>query len=1644
MIAALTRKSASLSQACRGFLVLVALSTFVLSAGAQTATPAFVQANSAVPQSLSVPSVQVTFTAAQAAGNLNVVIVGWNSTSGAVTSMTDSSGNVYARAIGLTAGTALTQSIYYAKNIVAAAAGANRVAVAFSPAVAMPDVRILEYRGIDTTNPVDSAVGGSGSSATSSSGTAVTTNATDLLIAGNMVFTSTRTAGTGYNSRVITNPDGDVAEDRVVTATGSYSATASLSSSGPWVMQLVAFRAAAGGGTSDTTSPTAPTSLVGTPISTSQINLTWTASTDNVGVTGYRVERCQGAGCTNYSQIATPAGTAYSDTGLSASTSYSYRVRAEDAAGNLSAYSTIATAVTQTPSDTSPPSAPTNLSAMVVSTSQINLSWTAATDNVGVTGYRVERCQGAGCSSFVFVGTTASTTFSDSGLAAFTTYAYRVRATDAVGNLSGYSNIATATTSAGTTPATPQFVQVNSAIPTSSPTSVPVIFTAAQTAGDTNVVVVGWNDSTASVSSVTDSMSNNYRLAVGPTVGSALTQAIYYATNISAAPAGANQVTVTFNPAASLPDVRILEYQGIDTPFPTDGTAAATGSSATSSTASVATANANDMIFGANIVYTATSGAGTNFTSRVITSPNGDIAEDRVVSATGSYSATAPLTGAGPWVMQMVVFRAAGSPPPPPDTIPPMVSITSPAQGATVLGFVTVTANASDNVAVAGVQFKADGVNIGSEITKGLYSVIWDTSGLTSGASHTLTAVARDTSNNTTTSSPITVTVQSASTLGQWQGPFSMPLVAVHTIYLSNGKLLFFDGQENGPYAQVWDPANNSFTQVTAPINVFCSGHTLLPDGRVIVAGGHSGAHIGLNGLNTFDPQTQSWITGPSMAAARWYPTTTALPDGRVIVLSGETSCNGCSVDQPQIYNPATNSWTTLTNAVFSMPYYPHVFVLPDGRVLVSSTTEDPIISRVLNLNTQTWTPIGATAPDGGSAAMYRPGMILKTGTSVDPDTAVRSSFATAYVLDMNQTSPAWRQVAPMAYPRTYHTQVLLPDGNVFVEGGGRTTEPVNPSNAVFAAEIWSPATETWTTVASMTTPRLYHSTALLLPDGRVFVAGGGRFDPGTVPTDRFNYEYYLPPYLFKGPRPTITSAPGTVQYAQAFTVQTPDAAQIASVVLMRLGSVTHNFNMSQNYVPLTFTAGSGSLNVQGPANSNLAPPGYYMLFIVNTNGVPSIASILQLPVTSGATQPPTAPTTLVATGALGSASLSWSASTGPNGVSGYSVYRSNAPGVVPSPTLRIAQPPGTSYTDASFPASGTYYYVVTARDPLGNESAASNEAVATVTADTTPPSTPGTLNATSVSNSQINLSWGASTDDVGVTSYRVERCQGAGCSNFAQIATPAGTAYGDAGLAASTSYSYRVRAADAAGNLSGYSNTATATTAATPPVVATPTFVQGSNAVPQSSSVASVLVTFSSSQTAGNLNVVIVGWNDTTAVVTSVTDTSNNVYTRAVGPTLGTALSQSIYYAKNIVAAGAGVNRVTVAFSPVANAPDVRILEYRGIDSTNSVDTTAAAVGNSATSDSGPGLTTNPNDLLVAGNIVFTSTTGSGTGFTSRMITSPDGDIAEDRVSTSTGSFNAAAPLSSAGAWVMQLVAFRAAGSPPPALAVEGGNPIP
>jgi hypothetical protein len=463
------------------------------------------------------------------------------------------------------------------------------------------------------------------------------------------------------------------------------------------------------------------------------------------------------------------------------------------------------------------------------------------------------------------------------------------------------------------------------------------------------------------------------------------------------------------------------------------------------------------------------------------------------------------------------------------------------------------------------------------------------------------------------TSTTVTVTSSQTQLKGAWAGPFSWPIVAIHMALLPNGKVLAWD--LNGNSVQVWDPATDTFTDVTdasVNFNYFCAGQTALADGRVLVDGGHIDYSIGVRQVHAFDPTTQTWSTLAQMSYERWYPTVITLGDGRVLAVAGVTTCGTCAASTPEVYDPTTNVWIPLTGAQSTIPYmYPHMFVLPDGRAIQAGASREVTPTQVIDVGANTLTTVDPNPREGGSSVMYAPGKIMKAGSAWAD--GVANPGRTTYVLDMTQASPAWRQTGNMQFDRVTHNLTILPDGTVLVTGGSGNANVSDPASAVYNAEIWSPTSETWTTMAAMQVPRVYHSTAILLPDGRILSAGSGRFS-GTGPgADQLSAEIYSPRYLFNGARPTITSAPTSIAYGTAFSVTTPDAAQITKVSLVRLGTVTHAFNSGQRYVPLTFQAVAGALTVTAPANGNIAPPGYYMLFILNANGVPSVAPLVRI-----------------------------------------------------------------------------------------------------------------------------------------------------------------------------------------------------------------------------------------------------------------------------------------------------------------------------------------------------------------------------------------------------------------------------------------------
>jgi hypothetical protein len=695
---------------------------------------------------------------------------------------------------------------------------------------------------------------------------------------------------------------------------------------------------------------------------------------------------------------------------------------------------------------------------------------------------------------------------------------------------------------------------------------------------------------------------------------------------------------------------------------------------------------------------------------------------------------------------------------------------------------------------------------------------------------------------------------------------------------------------------------------------MFCNGMVVLPDGRVFIDGGtlQYDPFTGESKSSVFDPSTNAFRDVQNMADGRWYPTVTSLGDGRVMTFSGLRETGGTN-NTVEFYTDGSG-WSQEYPAGWTPPLYPRMHLLPNGEVFYSGSGTS---SALFDPSTASWTRNVATTNYSGNRTYGTSVLLpLTPANNYDPKIVIMGGHSpatnTTEIIDMGAAAPKWVYGLNMSQKRIEMNAVILADGRVLALGGSVNDE--DTSSLSLNADLFDlstvnlnsnpPNLGTVSSAGANATERLYHSVALLLPDATVWLAGG---NPARG-TYNNTMEIYQPPYLFNSSggaatRPTISSAPSSIAYGNAFTLQTPDAASISSAVLVRNGTVTHAFGMDQRLVDMSFTAGAGSLNVTAPPNGNIAPPGYYMLFILNSSGVPSIARMVQLGQQAGSS-----PTVL---------------SVAPNNGS-------------------TAGGTAVTITGTNFAAGATVTFGGTA---------ATNVTVVnstTITA-TTPAHAAGAVTVTvTVSGQSGSLANGFTYN-------------GTVAISFAQVAA----------------------------------------------------------ATPQSPT-ATVALAYPGAQTAGDLNIVVVGWNDTTATVQSVKDSGGNNYSLAIGPTSGTALRQSIYYLSNIAG---GNNTVTVTFSQPAVAPDVRILEYRGV---TALDAKAGASGNSATSSSGLATTTSASELIFGANTVATTTRAAASGFRSRIITSPDGDIAEDKVVTTTGSNSATAPLTSSGPWVMQMVTFK------------------
>jgi len=427
---------------------------------------------------------------------------------------------------------------------------------------------------------------------------------------------------------------------------------------------------------------------------------------------------------------------------------------------------------------------------------------------------------------------------------------------------------------------------------------------------------------------------------------------------------------------------------------------------------------------------------------------------------------------------------------------------------------------------------------------------------------------------------------------GQWGIVAPVPVGAQSAALLPTGKVLLF---QDGEQMYIWDPATQQFgPQFSSNTNLHCAGLAFLADGRLLAVGGHEGQDdedywLGLRSAEVFDPWQESWTRLPDMAGReRWYPTAVTLPNGRVLVASGTHA--GVHNKAIELFDPIRQEWQVVAQQ--QLPMYPWAAVVPSGELILYGPQ---VQTAYFDWTSGTFTEAGRMSErrDGGAAAFLNAetAEVLALGGG-NPTTSTTEMF--------DASAGEWRALPSMARPRHYPDVVLLPDGTALVVGG-HTSDPEREEERtaedVLTVEVLDVERRRWSEVAPTNYSHGYHSTALLLPDGSVLAAGPER-----------QLEVFRPWYVVQSEdRPAVASSPERAGYGQTFSVTTAQDVNVVRVVVIRSSSVTHAHNTDQRYLELEFEEVSDrDFSVRGPVSSTIAPPGYYLLFVVNEEGVPS------------------------------------------------------------------------------------------------------------------------------------------------------------------------------------------------------------------------------------------------------------------------------------------------------------------------------------------------------------------------------------------------------------------------------------------------------
>lgn len=502
-----------------------------------------------------------------------------------------------------------------------------------------------------------------------------------------------------------------------------------------------------------------------------------------------------------------------------------------------------------------------------------------------------------------------------------------------------------------------------------------------------------------------------------------------------------------------------------------------------------------------------------------------------------------------------------------------------------------------------------------------------------------------------------TLIAQATPSQGSWQQPYSSPenIIGIHMALLRTGKVLMMGGSSLDRCnrncrncSAVWDVSNGTFKQLDVPnenddadspvIDLFCSGHSFRPNGSLLVGGGTEtyDPYRGTRAALLFNPVSEQWERIAAMAEGRWYPTLVTLGSGRVIAFSGLDAQAQGNANTPEVY-PYSNIWRAFSQPTpRSLPLYPHLTLMANGKLFYSGAAfydGDPappsVQASILTLPSQFTQAITEQLVNGDNnqesrnqaatillpPAQDQKVMIIGGGANTNFGVQTTKSVK---IIDLKVNNPSYNNVNPVPpelnYGRMHHNAIILPDRTVFVCNGSTVAEDNN--SAIPPAEIYNPQTNTWTPVATQTVPRVYHGTAILLPDGRVASAGSANFiDCGSIQFHERRIEFYSPGYISLT-RPAIQNAPQSIRYNNTFTVQTPQAQNIKWVSLIRPMATTHSLDTDQRLVNLPITSRtSTSVTVSVTNNRNIAPPGWYMLFINDNtaNSVPSVARWIQL-----------------------------------------------------------------------------------------------------------------------------------------------------------------------------------------------------------------------------------------------------------------------------------------------------------------------------------------------------------------------------------------------------------------------------------------------